>query len=153
MSEVPQVGDEGNSGLKEELTSEQVASIQAAQNQAKTQVQGQVAAGVASIKPEDTKSIIISENDRLKAENLHLKVIILAYKSKTAQEEYVKVQGELQEHQQLILQSQQELQEKYGIDLQTHEISSDGTVSSREQSNINIGQLMQHLTGSVDQAT
>lgn len=143
MSEVPQVGDDGNSGMVEGLSEEQIAALRAAQAQVKMQTQGQASTGKVAEKSDEP--IVVSELDRAKAENLHLRALVAAYKVKACQDEYFKAQEELKGYQEAIVGAQQELSQKYNINLQTHEIrGEDGVVVPRGQ-NADFANLMQSL--------
>ena len=138
QSGVPQVGDRGNGA--QGLTPEQIAEIRA------QQPQQQVGAVASPPTEKEEASIVVSELDRVKAENLHLRLLIAAYKVKDAQTQYLSYQEEQSELQAAIVQSRAELQEKYGIDLEIHEIRSDtGLVVPRGQSQVDFGQLMQRI--------
>lgn len=153
-SEIPQVGDDGDNGAKEGapqppegLTPEQIAEIR--QTQAVLQQQG----GQVAEAPEADEPVIVSELDRVKAENLHLKLLITAYKVKDAQQELQRYSTEQRVMQTAIVECQAEIAEKYSIDLTTHEIQGDtGEVIPRGQSKLDFGQLMQRIAQQGGQA-
>ena len=145
---VPQVGDDGSNGAGEQapppidqMTEEQIADLRAAS--AEAVASAKVVASEA-VKQED-KPIIVDELDRAKAENLHLKALIAAYKLKSLQDDALKAQQEMASFQEQILQSQSDLSTKYGINLQTHEIRGDDGMVVPRGGNGNFGALMQRL--------
>lgn len=132
MSGVPQVGDGNGStqqpSLPEDLTQEQLDAIQ------------------ARMKEAAEKPVFVSELDRVKAELLHIKALVCAYRIKDAQAEVDKANDELRGYQAEIVKSQEEIAAKYEINLQTHEIrADDGLVMPRGQAGMDFGQLMQRL--------
>ncbi len=152
---IPQVGDDGSNGAP-------IAAQPPAQAQAQTPLQGlspekleeirqaqatlQAAQGQVGAQPPQPEIITVSREDMLEAENLHLRLLVCAYKVKDAQQQAQKYSDEQSTLQSKIIASQGELQKKYNIDLQTHEIDGQsGIVIPRGSKGVGFGQLMQHL--------
>lgn len=73
--------------------------------------------------------VTIETGDRLRAENLQLKLMNLALREKNIQAELAVLRKEQSRLQTEYLQMQKDLEEKYGIDLNTSMVNSDdGTV-------------------------
>lgn len=82
--------------------------------------------------PTEKAPIFISREDRLEAENLHLRAIMLAQKEAMAQMQVLNIQKERLEAQAALMKLQAQISKKYGIDLATNEIrSEDGLVVPR----------------------
>lgn len=93
----------------------------------------------------EAESIFISKEDRLVAENLHLRVVNLAHEARALQEQLQQKTQQLQKLQQDIGEKRSELEVKYNIDLATHEIrESDGQVMPRTAQN-SVARVMQQL--------
>lgn len=76
--------------------------------------------------------IFVSREDRLEAENLHLRVMKVAYEIKDLQTQLETKRKEIEEHQKKILAIRKTLEEKYSINLTTHEVrEEDGAVVPR----------------------
>jgi len=79
--------------------------------------------------------VFISKEDRLEAENLHLRAIMLAQKETMIQMQVLSIQKQRLEAQAALLKLQEQLAKKYGVDLNTHEVrSEDGAVIPRASS-------------------
>lgn len=82
----------------------------------------------------ETKPIVVDEVDRLKAENLNLKLITLVNRETILQQQMTDIQNQRTKMQQEMYAMRQVLQEKYGINLTTHHIRpEDGVVIPRPQ--------------------
>lgn len=74
----------------------------------------------------------IEELDLLRAENIHLKVLLQAYKKKDAAEGVRRIDEELDALNQRVVEIHAELGKKYNINFQTHEIrQGDGAIVPR----------------------
>lgn len=82
--------------------------------------------------PVEKGPIFISREDRLEAENLHLRAIMLAQKEAMAQMQVLNIQKERLEAQAALMKLQAQISKKYMVNLATHEIrSEDGLVVPR----------------------
>lgn len=85
----------------------------------------------------------ISREDRLEAENLHLRVLNLAHELTSLQNEINVKRGRINELQKQILARRSEIEKKYNIDLNTHEIrDEDGAVLPRGQAGVGVQQQL-----------
>lgn len=79
----------------------------------------------------------VSEVDRLRAEVLHLRVIIAAHQEKDLINEIQQVRKDREEAQQKLIASKKEMSEKYDIDLSKQEIrADDGAIVNRTAADI-----------------
>jgi hypothetical protein len=135
--EIPQVGDDGN-GAQVATDEQQLRAIQAAAARVREASFREAA--------NEEEGVFVSDLDRVKAENLHLKLMVTAYKVKDAQLQLQKYREEQQEYQTEIAQTFADLQQKYNINLTTHEIrASDGAVIPRDQGRLDFSALMQRI--------
>lgn len=91
------------------------------------------------------KKVVVSREDRLHSENLHLRVLNVAHETVKLQQALEEKRATLTELQQKILSLKSDLEEKYGINLDTHEIDdSTGEVKPKGTSG---GSMNQRLAG------
>ena len=93
----------------------------------------------------DEEPVFVNKEDRLEAENIHLRVVNLAHEAQMLQAQLQDKSVQIQQLQQDILAKRLELEEKYSIDLSTHEIrETDGQVIARSNQN-SVARMMQQL--------
>lgn len=82
---------------------------------------------------EDKEVIVINEVDRLKAENLQLRLMNLAHERSAVLQELQRKDAALHDQQTAFRAFQEELEKKYGVDFKTHEMDADtGIVRKRK---------------------
>jgi isoaspartyl peptidase/L-asparaginase-like protein (Ntn-hydrolase superfamily) len=88
--------------------------------------------GIQPAEVQETTPIVVSKEDRLEASNFHLRAIALLHEIQMIQ---MTIQRKMAEHKALqgeIIKKRKELEDKYGIDLNRHQIrDTDGVVVLR----------------------
>jgi hypothetical protein len=88
----------------------------------------------------------VDEIDRLKLENVHLRLLLCAFKEKSLVDELHKARAERSELQQQIVVLNKQLVDKYGVDPATQEVSAEtGQVLPRGQAGTGFGDLLRQI--------
>lgn len=96
---------------------------------------------VAQVKP-----IIVSELDRLKAENLNLRLLNLVNRESVLQQQLTEIQNERLLIAQQMGAMRKDMEERYGVNLSTHHIRpGDGLVIPRAPDLAGAADMLKHL--------
>jgi hypothetical protein len=88
----------------------------------------------------------VDEVDRLKLENVHLHLLLCAFKEKNLVDELGKARVERAELQQKIVELNRRLIDKYGIDPMTQEVNAEtGQVLARGQAGASFNELLRTI--------
>jgi hypothetical protein len=90
-----------------------------------------------------SEQVYISKEDRLEVENLHLRVLNLVHETSGLERQIQEKHAKLQELNSKILAKKVEMEEKYGIDLNTHEVRDNGAVILRGTSPMPFQRMLQ----------